>query len=67
MEREPGCGLVPPLIEWVICGGESGPRARPTQPAWARSLRDQCGNADVPFFYGAVGRMGSAERRGLAA
>ena len=51
MGREPGCGPVPPLIEWVICGGESGPRARPTHPAWARSLRDQCGNADVPFFF----------------
>ena len=51
MVREPGSGPVPPLIEWVICGGESGPRARPTHPAWARSLRDQCGSAEVPFFF----------------
>lgn len=51
MLDEPRCGPVPPLIDWVICGGESGPRAGPTHPAWARSLRDQCGNADVPFFF----------------
>lgn len=35
---------------WVIVGGESGPRARVMDPAWARSLRDQCKEADVPFF-----------------
>ncbi|MBY0431720.1 MAG: phage Gp37/Gp68 family protein, partial [Rhodospirillales bacterium] len=35
-------------IEWVVCGGESGPRARPMHPAWARSLRDQCETAGVP-------------------
>ena len=51
MVHKPGSDRVPPLIEWVICGGESGPRARPTHPAWARFLRDQCGNADVPFFF----------------
>lgn len=38
-------------IHWVICGGESGPRARPMHPAWARSLRDQCAAAGVPFFF----------------
>lgn len=36
-------------IDWVICGGESGPGARPMHPDWARSLRDQCAAADVPF------------------
>ncbi len=40
-----------PGLDWVICGGESGPRARPMHPAWARSLRDQCVAADVPFFF----------------
>lgn len=35
---------------WVICGGESGPGARPMHPDWARSLRDQCQAVDVPFF-----------------
>lgn len=38
-------------IDWVICGGESGPGARPMHPAWAKSLRDQCVAAGVPFFY----------------
>lgn len=37
-------------VDWVICGGESGPRRRPMDPAWARSLRDQCAGANVPFF-----------------
>jgi protein gp37 len=38
-------------IDWVICGGESGPGARPMHPDWARSLRDQCVEADVPYFF----------------
>ena len=38
-------------IDWVVCGGESGPGARPMHPDWARSLRDQCVNAGVPFFF----------------
>lgn len=38
-------------IDWVICGGESGPGARPMHPDWARSLRDQCKRAGVPFFF----------------
>jgi protein gp37 len=38
-------------INWVICGGESGPGARPMHPDWARALRDQCNAAGVPFFF----------------
>lgn len=38
-------------IDWVIAGGESGPKARPTQPAWVRAIRDQCARARVPFFF----------------
>ncbi|MGE4044493.1 MAG: phage Gp37/Gp68 family protein [Acetobacteraceae bacterium] len=38
-------------IDWAICGGESGPGARPMHPAWARRLRDQCTAAGVPFFF----------------
>lgn len=38
-------------IDWVICGGESGPRARPVSLAWVRSLRDQCAEAGVPFLF----------------
>jgi protein gp37 len=38
-------------VDWVICGGESGPNARPMHPDWARGLRDQCQAAGVPFFF----------------
>jgi protein gp37 len=38
-------------LDWVICGGESGPDARPMHPDWARSLRDQCAAANMPFFF----------------
>lgn len=38
-------------IRWVIAGGENGPGARPMDLDWARSLRDQCAEAKVPFFY----------------
>lgn len=38
-------------LHWVIVGGESGPGARPMHPAWARLLRDQCADAEVPFFF----------------
>ena len=38
-------------INWVICGGESGPGARPVRMDWVRSLRDQCQAASVPFFF----------------
>ena len=38
-------------IQWVIVGGESGPRARPMQLAWARSARDQCVEQKIPFFF----------------
>lgn len=38
-------------LHWVICGGESGPHARPMHPDWARSLRDQCAAAGVPFLF----------------
>jgi protein gp37 len=38
-------------IDWVICGGESGPHARPMHPQWARDLRDQCAVARVPFMF----------------
>lgn len=40
-----------PRIHWVIVGGESGHRARPMHPDWARGVRDQCKAAGVPFFF----------------
>lgn len=39
------------MLNWVVCGGESGPAARPMHPDWARSLRDQCVTAGVPFLF----------------
>jgi len=52
---EPLLGPIPHLpledIHWVIVGGESGPRHRSMDPAWARGIRDQCLAAGVPFFF----------------
>jgi protein gp37 len=38
-------------LDWVVVGGESGRGARPMHPSWARSLRDQCAAAGVPFLF----------------
>ena len=38
-------------LDWVVVGGESGPKARPMLPDWARTLRDQCAEAHVPFLF----------------
>lgn len=40
-----------PRLDWVIAGGESGPKARPMHPDWARGLRDQCTAVGTPFFF----------------
>jgi protein gp37 len=55
LSLEPLLGPLPNLdlrgIDWVIVGGESGPGARPMNPAWVIDLRDQCQWAEVPFFF----------------
>ena len=55
LSLEPLLGPLPDLnlsgIDWVIVGGESGPRARPMDPAWVTDLRDQCARAGVAFFF----------------
>jgi protein gp37 len=38
-------------LDWIISGGESGPKARPSHPDWFRSLRDQCQAAGVAFHF----------------
>lgn len=38
-------------FDWVIVGGESGPKARPMHPDWVKSLRDQCQAAETKFFF----------------
>jgi protein gp37 len=52
---EPLLGPVPSLnldgIDWVIAGGESGFNARPVDPAWVTSLRDQTVERGIPFFF----------------
>lgn len=48
-----------PALDWVIVGGESGPGARPMHPDWARSLRDQCEAAGVPFLFKQWGEWAS--------
>ncbi|WP_156438382.1 DUF5131 family protein, partial [Burkholderia sp. BDU5] len=52
-------------LHWMIAGGESGHGARPMHPDWARSLRDQCASAGVPFLFKQWGEwipmMGHAE------
>lgn len=49
--RKEGIGFQGGALDWVIVGGESGPGSRPMHPDWARSLRDQCAAAGVPFFF----------------
>jgi len=50
-------------IDWVIVGGESGHRARPMQASWARSIREQCEDAGVPFFFKQWGAHNDQGRR----
>lgn len=40
-----------PGISWIVCGSETGPGKRPMELDWARSLRDQCVESGVPFFF----------------
>jgi len=48
-------------IHWVIVGGESGPGARPMSPEWVKSVRDQCRDAGVPFFFKQWGGVRKSE------
>lgn len=55
LSLEPLIGPLPKLnlynIDWVIVGGESGPKARPMKEEWVIDLRDQCKSAQVDFFF----------------
>ena len=42
-------------LHWIIAGGESGPKARPLELDWLRSIRDQCQEVKVPFFLKQLG------------
>lgn len=50
-----------PHLHWVICGGESGPKARPMHPDWPRGLRDQCQAAGVDFMFKQWGEWAPVE------
>jgi protein gp37 len=55
LSLEPLLGPLPGLnlegIDWVIVGGESGPRSRPMDTAWVFEIRDQCMQKGIPFFF----------------
>lgn len=50
-----------PRLDWVVVGGESGPNARPMDPAWVRAIRDQCDEFGVPFLFKQWGEWGPVE------
>lgn len=55
LSQQPLLGPLPSLnldgIHWMITGGESGPGARPCDPAWVREIRDRCLACNVAFFH----------------
>ena len=55
LSLEPILAPIPNLnlegIDWLIVGGESGPRARPVKESWVINIRNQCQDANVPFFF----------------
>jgi len=55
LSLEPLLGSIPNLslegIDWVIVGGESGPRARPVKQDWIVEIRDKCVGSQTPFFF----------------
>ncbi|MGA8221477.1 MAG: phage Gp37/Gp68 family protein [Candidatus Acidiferrales bacterium] len=57
-EKKPEMGFLVPHLDWVIAGGESGPKARSSHPDWFRTVRDQCQTAGVPFFFKQWGEWG---------
>ncbi len=66
LSLEPLLGPLPSLdltgIDWVICGGESGPGARPMHPSWVTDVRDRCVEAGVAFFLKQWGQFGPYPR-----
>lgn len=72
LSLEPLLGPLPSLdlsgIDWVIVGGESGPKARPMQTEWVTDIRDRALEAGVPFFFkqwgGRTAKAGGRELEG---
>lgn len=60
MNNNPNGG---PTLDWVVCGGETGPGARPLiSREWVGDLRDQCVAAEVPFFFKQWGNFWSGRK-----
>ena len=57
----------PPRLDWVICGGESGPGARPMAVEWAKDIRNQCAAAGTAFFMKQMSGKTGAERAAIPA
>jgi len=61
LSLEPLLSPIPNLdlsgIDWVIVGGESGPKARPMAPEWVTDIRDQCTQSKVSFFFKQFGHI----------
>jgi protein gp37 len=60
----PSVETLGPSLDWVVCGGESGPHARPLHPDWVRRLRDDCKRAAVPFLLKQWGEWIAYEEQG---
>ena len=56
----------PTRVDWIIVGGESGPKARPMHPQWARDIRDQCEEAGVPMLFKQWGEWSPSPQGGTA-
>lgn len=52
-----GVGTAGLDLHWCVVGGESGKGARPMRPEWARSIRDECEAAGVPYFFKQAGSV----------
>ncbi len=65
LSLEPLLGPLPGLdlgsVHWVIVGGESGPKRRPFELAWAEDLREQCARTGVAFWFKQVGALRSGQ------
>lgn len=58
-----GCdGPVFNQLDWVVTGGESGPKARPIHPEWLRSIRNQCDESGTPFLFKQWGEFAPADQ-----
>ena len=50
-------------LDWVIVGGESGPKARPMKREWVLNIKRQCDEQRVDFFLQTVGRLGTGRKK----